>query len=70
MMRATCSHDATYDLIKSDLGTLLRHIYIFEEGAICVVPLLLDSPAKLEQLIGDGLVGGLKDVDQTVVTWR
>lgn len=53
-------------LVKGDLGGLLRHVDVLEEGAVHVVRLLLDGGAKLEQVVGHGLVGTLENVDKTV----
>jgi hypothetical protein len=65
---SSCSTSITghKTLIKSDLRRRLRRVNVFVERAVRVVTLLLDSSAELHQLLGHGLVGSLKDVDQTV----
>lgn len=52
-------------LIEDNLGGLLSHVDVLEEGAVGVVGLLLDGGAELEELVGHGLVGALEDVDQS-----
>lgn len=53
-------------LIERDLGRLLVHVDVLEEGSVHVVGLLLDNGAELEQLVGDLLVGTLENVDKTM----
>lgn len=53
-------------LIKSNLGRLLVHVDILEESTVHIVSLLLDSGSKLEEVLGDRLVGTLEDVYQAV----
>ena len=54
-------------LIKRNLGCFLVHVDILEEGAVHVVRLLLDNGAEFEQLVWDGLVCALENVDQSVL---
>lgn len=41
-------------------------IHVLEETTVHIVSLLLDDGAKLHQLVGNGLVGTLEDVDETI----
>lgn len=52
-------------VVKGDLGTLLTHVNVLEEGTVCAVGLLLDRGAKLQQFVRNGLVCGLEDVDES-----
>lgn len=52
------------NLIKSNLGGLLARVFLVE-SAVCVVSLLLNSGAKLHQILWHLLVGGLEDVDES-----
>lgn len=53
-----------FRLVKSNLGGLLVHVDVLEERSVHVVRLLLNSRAKLKQLVGHGLVGTLENVDK------
>ena len=50
--------------VKGNLGALLAHVDVLEEGTVRAVRLLLDRGAKLHELVGHGLARGLQDVDE------
>lgn len=62
----SCQTIDIYDLVvKGDLCALLAHVDVLEESTVCAVLLLLDGGSKLQQLIRNGLVRGLQNVDQS-----
>lgn len=56
-----------FSLIKGDFGGLLVSANVLVESTVGVVLLLLDSSTELEQSLGHFLLGGLQNVDQTVL---
>lgn len=53
-------------IVEDNLGGDVFRLDLAVEGAVDGVDLLLDGRAELEEVVGDGLAGGLEDVDEPV----
>ena len=57
--------DEAPSLVERNLRRSLHALGILVESAIGLVALLLNGGAVLHQLLGNGLTGGLEDVDES-----
>ena len=65
MLKSTWKATQSTNLVKRDLGGLLHLTRISVESTVRLMGLLLDCSTKLQEILGNRLVGTLEDIDQT-----